>query len=53
VTEIPDVATGDEVILIGKHGEDSISAFDHARTAGTIPWEIFTRISQRVPRIEI
>ena len=53
VTEIPDVATGDEVILIGQQGEETISAFDHARVAGTIPWEVFTRIAQRVPRVEI
>lgn len=53
VTEIPDVAPGDEVILIGRQGEESISAFDHARAAGTIPWEILTRITTRVPRVEI
>lgn len=53
VTEIPDVAPGDEVILIGHQDKDSISAFDHARAAGTIPWEILTRIAARVPRIEI
>lgn len=52
VTEIPDVAPGDEVVLIGRQGEDSISAFDHARAAGTIPWEILTRIAPRVPRLE-
>lgn len=53
ITEIPDVAPGDEVVLIGRQGEDSISAFDHARAVGTIPWEILTRIAPRVPRIEI
>lgn len=53
VTEIPEAAPGDEVVLIGRQGDDSISAFDHAKAAGTIPWEIFTRISSRVPRIEI
>jgi alanine racemase len=53
VTEIPDVATGDEVVLIGRQGEESISAFDHARAAGTIPWEILTRIAPRVLRLEI
>ena len=52
VTEIPDVAPGDEVVLIGRQGGDSISAFDHARAAGTIPWEILTRIAPRVPRVE-
>jgi alanine racemase len=50
VTDIPDVAIGDEVVLIGPQGEESISAFDHAKAAGTIPWEIFTRIAARVQR---
>lgn len=53
VTEIPDVAPGDEVVLIGQQGEESISAFDHARAAGTIPWEIFTGIGPRVRRVPI
>ncbi len=53
VTEIPDVIPGDEVVLIGQQGDESISAFDHAHAANTIPWEIFTRIASRVPRLEI
>ena len=53
VTDIPGVVTGDEVVLIGQQGDETISAFDHAKAAGTIPWEIFTRIAARVPRIPI
>jgi alanine racemase len=53
VTEIPEVAPGDEVVLIGQQGEESISAFDHACAAGTIPWEIFTRIGPRVRRVGV
>ncbi len=53
VTDIPGVATGDEVVLIGQQGAETISAFDHAKAAGTIPWEIFTRIAARVPRIPV
>ena len=53
VTDIPEVATGDEVVLIGQQGGESISAFDHAKAAGTIPWEIFTRIAARVPRVAV
>lgn len=53
VTEVPDVAPGDEVVLIGPQGEESICAFDHANTAGTIPWEVFTRIGPRVRRVEV
>ncbi len=53
VTDIPGVATGDEVVLIGQQGADTISAFDHAKAAGTIPWEIFTRIAARVDRLPV
>jgi alanine racemase len=53
VTEIPGVEHGDEVVLLGSQGSESISAFDHADAAGTIPWEIFTRIAPRVPRIAV
>ena len=53
VTDIPGVAAGDEVVIIGRQDEESITAFDHARAAGTIPWEIFTRIGARVSRVAI
>ena len=52
VTDIPGVAPGDEVVLIGSQGSEGISAFDHADASGTIPWEVFTRIAARVQRIE-
>lgn len=51
VTEIPGVEAGDEVVLIGTQGTEKISASDHAAVCGTIPWEIFTRIAARVPRV--
>ncbi len=50
VTEIPGVEPGDEVTIIGTQGGESITAFDHARVAGTIPWQIFTSIGERVER---
>ena len=53
VTEIPGVAPGDEVVLLGQQGGESITALDHARATGTIPWEVFTRIGARVPRIAV
>ena len=53
VTEIAGVEAGDEVVLIGKQGELEIGAFDHAEAAGTIPWEIFTRINGRVKRVAV
>jgi alanine racemase len=53
VTEIPDVQPGDEVVILGIQGEESVTAFDHAEVTGTIPWEVFTRIGQRVPRVPV
>lgn len=51
VTEIPDAAPGDEVVIIGRQGGEEITAYDHAEAAGTIPWEVFTRIGARVARV--
>ena len=53
VTEIPAVEPGDEVVILGTQGGESITAFDHAKATGTIPWEVFTRISARVRRMSV
>jgi alanine racemase len=53
VTEIPGVAAGDEVVLLGTQKVETITAFDHAEATWTIPWEVFTRIGPRVPRIAV
>jgi alanine racemase len=53
VTEIPGVEAGDEAVILGTQREETITAFDHAKAAGTIPWEVFTRIGARVRRVEI
>ena len=50
VTEIDGVTAGDEVVILGPQGADTISAFEHAEATGTIPWEVFTRIGGRVKR---
>jgi alanine racemase len=46
-----DVRVGDEAVLIGQQRGERISAWDLASTLGTIPYEICTNISSRVPRI--
>jgi alanine racemase len=53
VTEIDGVQAGDEVVILGSQGAEAITAFDHAEAAGTIPWEVFTRIAARVGRVEV
>ena len=46
-----DVKIGDKVILIGKQGNEFISAEEIAEKVGTINYEVTCRISERVPRI--
>jgi alanine racemase len=53
VTEIPGVQAGDEVVILGRQDSETITAFDHAAATDTIPWEVFTRIAARVPRIGV
>lgn len=50
VTEIPDAAVGDEVVLIGRQGEEEITANEIADRLGTISYEILCSIGPRVPR---
>jgi alanine racemase len=42
---------GDEVILLGRDGDNSITCEELAEWAGTNPYEILTNINTRVPRI--
>lgn len=41
---------GEEVVLLGRQGDEEISAFELARHAGTIPWEILCHLGLRLPR---
>jgi alanine racemase len=52
VTDIRGVSQGDEVVLLGRQGEETISADELAGWAETISYEILTSISARVPRIQ-
>lgn len=45
------ISVGDEVLLIGESGGLGIDAWEMAEAAGTIPYEICTNVSARVPRI--
>jgi alanine racemase len=53
VSGIPGVEAGDEVVILGAQGSESITAFDHAKATATIPWEVFTRIGRRVGRVGV
>lgn len=51
VTDIPDAVLGDEVILIGRSGDEQITADDMGQMLGTIGYEIVCDISGRVDRL--
>ncbi len=51
VTDIAGVAAGDEVVLIGRQGGDTISAEEVAAWLGTINYEVIAGILARVPRV--
>ena len=42
---------GDDAVLIGRQGKEEITPAELAQKAGTIPWEILTRVTSRVHRI--
>ncbi|MCU1460744.1 MAG: alanine racemase [Acidimicrobiales bacterium] len=44
------VGRGDEVVLIGRQGEETITAWEWAERLGTIAYEIVCGIGPRVPR---
>lgn len=51
VTHVPEIEPGDEVALIGRQGGEEITATELAGWFNTIPWEVLTNITYRVPRI--
>jgi len=53
ITDIPGVKLEDEVTLLGADGRERITADDLAGLAGTISYEILSRINPLVPRIVV
>ena len=51
VTEIPDVQAGDEVVLLGSSGSETISAEAIAAAAGSFNYEQVCDLSHRVSRV--
>jgi alanine racemase len=46
-----DASPGDDVVLIGRQGEDEITAREVAAEIGSIPWEVLCRLGSRVERV--
>jgi len=53
VSNVPDVKVGDEVIVMGSDGRNSITADDIADATGTINYEITCAFGQRLPKVYV
>ena len=53
VTDIPGVQRGDDVIVFGSDGQNTITAADTALACHTIPYELVTCLMPRVPRVVV
>lgn len=51
ITDIPEVRVEDEVVLLGRQGEEDITAEELGQLSGTINYEVTTRIRESIPRI--
>lgn len=51
VTDIPGAEIGDEVVLIGRQGDDEVQAEELAVLSDTINYEVLARLSPAIPRI--
>jgi alanine racemase len=51
VSDVDGVEVGEEAILMGRNGSEEIPCAELAEKAGTITWEIVTRIGVRVRRV--
>ncbi len=51
VTSLPQVEEGDEVVLLGRQGQDEITAEEIGGWFDTLNYEVVTGISHRVPRL--
>jgi alanine racemase len=53
VSNIAGATVGDEAVLMGRQGSEEISCEELAERAGSITWEIITRIGSRVRRVYV
>ena len=51
VTDAPECHVGDEVVLLGRQGDEELGADEMAQAAQTNAYEILCGIAERVPRI--
>ena len=50
VTDIPNVQADDEVVLLGRSGDEEITMYDISRAAGVVHYEFMCSLHHRMPR---
>jgi alanine racemase len=53
VTDVPGVTAGDEVVVVGTQGRETIPADEVAQWCETIAYEVLTSVGKRVPRVYV
>ena len=53
LTDVPEVSVGAEVLLYGAHNGHTLRPEQVSQMAGTIPYELLTRLGERVHRIYV
>jgi alanine racemase len=53
VTDVPEAAFGDEVVLLGRQGDAEIAVEELAAKLDTISYEVFCGVTARVPRVYV
>ena len=51
VSHMPDVEQGEEVVILGRQGDEEITLDEFAELAGIVPHELLVRLGSRVPRL--
>lgn len=51
VSRVPGVRSGDEAVFIGQQGQQAITVNQLSDWCRTVPWEVLTAITARVPRV--
>lgn len=51
ITGVENACVGDEVVVVGRQGDEEVTLADLANLAGTIDYEICTQLNARVPRV--
>lgn len=53
ITDIPGVMKGDEVVLIGRQGDDEITVASFGEMSNNLNYELLTRLPASIPRVVV